>query len=113
MILWFCVASEIWVISNKFLYIIHQIFGNIRGKRIAVVIDISDANAGFGRLTAFQESLVVSVAINMNEIKSSFIKVLLQGVELWISSLDLDLNQVCYCMVSEIIYVSTLYLELH
>lgn len=39
---------------------IDQIFGNIRGKRIAVVVDISDANAGFGRLTAFQESLVVS-----------------------------------------------------
>lgn len=35
-----------------------RIFGNIRGKRIAVVVDISDANAGFGRLTAFQESLV-------------------------------------------------------
>lgn len=41
---------------------IDQIFGNIRGKRIAVVVDISDANAGFGRLTAFQESLVVSTS---------------------------------------------------
>jgi hypothetical protein len=49
--------------------IIHQIFGNIRGKRIAVVVDVSDANAGFGRLTAFQESLVVSESKEKDEIK--------------------------------------------
>lgn len=59
---WFSI--KVWHISlNILVHVlssIEQIFGNIRGKRIAVVVDISDANAGFGRLTAFQESLVVS-----------------------------------------------------
>lgn len=57
---WFSI--KVWHISLNILVLssIEQIFGNIRGKRIAVVVDISDANAGFGRLTAFQESLVVS-----------------------------------------------------
>lgn len=57
-------SIKVWHISlNILVHVlssIEQIFGNIRGKRIAVVVDISDANAGFGRLTAFQESLVVS-----------------------------------------------------
>lgn len=35
-----------------------RVFGNIRGKRVAILVDTSDANAGFGRLTTFQESLI-------------------------------------------------------
>ncbi|CAG2240359.1 von Willebrand factor A domain-containing protein 3A [Mytilus edulis] len=35
-----------------------RIFGNLRAKRLAVVVDMSDANAGFGRLQTLQENLV-------------------------------------------------------
>ncbi|XP_064617094.1 von Willebrand factor A domain-containing protein 3A-like [Liolophura sinensis] len=35
-----------------------RVFGNIKGDKVAVVIDTSDANCGFGRLTTFQESLI-------------------------------------------------------
>lgn len=35
-----------------------RVFGNIKGDRCVVCVDTSDANTGFGRLTAFQESLI-------------------------------------------------------
>ncbi|CAH1794480.1 unnamed protein product [Owenia fusiformis] len=35
-----------------------RVFGLVKGSRVAVCIDTSDANCGFGRLTAFQESLL-------------------------------------------------------
>ncbi|KAH3861547.1 hypothetical protein DPMN_024479, partial [Dreissena polymorpha] len=35
-----------------------RIFGNVKGERCVVCVDTSDANTGFGRLTAFQESLI-------------------------------------------------------
>ena len=34
-------------------------FGVVKGARIAVIVDTSDANTNFGRLTSFQESLGV------------------------------------------------------
>ena len=38
-----------------------QNFGHIQGERIAMCLDVSDANMGFGRQSAFQESLIVSL----------------------------------------------------
>ncbi|KAL4240557.1 Von Willebrand factor A [Mactra antiquata] len=35
-----------------------RVFGNIKGERCVICVDTSDANTGFGRLTAFQESLI-------------------------------------------------------
>ncbi|XP_035826258.1 von Willebrand factor A domain-containing protein 3A isoform X2 [Aplysia californica] len=35
-----------------------RIFGHLMGKRVAICVDTSDANMGFGRQTAFQESLL-------------------------------------------------------
>ncbi|XP_059162068.1 von Willebrand factor A domain-containing protein 3A-like [Physella acuta] len=35
-----------------------RMFGNVMGKRVALCVDTSDANLGFGRQTAFQESLL-------------------------------------------------------
>ena len=37
-----------------------QLFGLTKGSKVAVIIDASDANLGFGRQGAFSESLVVS-----------------------------------------------------
>ena len=34
-------------------------FGLIKRSRVGVLIDVSDANCGFGRLTHFQEALMV------------------------------------------------------
>ena len=46
------------------LKLLFQVFGNIRGERCVICIDTSDANTGFGRLTAFQESLIVNNLFN-------------------------------------------------
>ncbi|XP_067671399.1 von Willebrand factor A domain-containing protein 3A-like [Haliotis asinina] len=35
-----------------------RMFGHIQGERVAVCLDVSNANMGFGRQTAFQESLM-------------------------------------------------------
>ncbi|WAQ95334.1 VWA3A-like protein [Mya arenaria] len=35
-----------------------RVFGNVKGGRVVVCVDSSDANTGFGRLTALQESLI-------------------------------------------------------
>lgn len=35
-------------------------FGLIKGSSVAVLVDASDVNSGFGRLTTFKESLLVS-----------------------------------------------------
>ncbi|XP_076458970.1 von Willebrand factor A domain-containing protein 3A-like isoform X2 [Babylonia areolata] len=35
-----------------------RVFGHVKGERVAVIIDCSDANMGFGRQTALQESLI-------------------------------------------------------
>ncbi|XP_060556889.1 von Willebrand factor A domain-containing protein 3A-like [Ruditapes philippinarum] len=35
-----------------------RVFGNVKGERCVLCVDTSDANTGFGRLTAFQESLI-------------------------------------------------------
>ncbi|KAL5018508.1 hypothetical protein ScPMuIL_004230 [Solemya velum] len=35
-----------------------RVFGNVKGKRVAVCVDTSDANTGFGRLTTLQELLI-------------------------------------------------------
>ena len=35
-------------------------FGHLMGQRIAVCVDTSDANMGFGRQTALQEALLVN-----------------------------------------------------
>ncbi|KAL8584268.1 hypothetical protein ACOMHN_034953 [Nucella lapillus] len=35
-----------------------RVFGHVKGERVAVIIDSSDANLGFGRQTAMQESLI-------------------------------------------------------
>lgn len=35
-----------------------KLFGVVKGKRVAIVVDASDANLGFGRLQSFQESLL-------------------------------------------------------
>ena len=37
----------------------------VKGTRVAVLVDVSDANCGFGRLTNFQEALVVSIIVHM------------------------------------------------
>ncbi len=38
-----------------------QMFGLVKGSRIGVAVDTSDANCGFGRLTSFQEALGVRI----------------------------------------------------
>jgi hypothetical protein len=44
-----------------------RVFGHVKGERVAVCIDSSDANLGFGRQTALQESLIVSkIDINIS-----------------------------------------------
>ncbi|XP_041363576.1 von Willebrand factor A domain-containing protein 3A-like [Gigantopelta aegis] len=35
-----------------------RMFGHLKGDRVALCVDVSDANMGFGRQTAFQESLL-------------------------------------------------------
>ena len=35
-------------------------FGVVKGRKVAVIVDTSDATSGFGRLTSFQEALGVS-----------------------------------------------------
>jgi len=36
-----------------------KLFGLVKGERVGVLIDSSDANTGFGRLQDFQQSLLV------------------------------------------------------
>ncbi|KAK3089710.1 hypothetical protein FSP39_005810 [Pinctada imbricata] len=50
-----------------------RVFGNIRGGRVAVLVDTSDANAGFGRLTAFQESLIHLLDEQMSRRKTLYL----------------------------------------
>ena len=37
-----------------------QSFGLVKGQNVALLVDASDANCGYGRLKLFQESLQVS-----------------------------------------------------
>ena len=48
------------VIGFSFRIVVFQLFGLVKGSRVAVIIDASEANLGFGRQGAFSESLVVS-----------------------------------------------------
>ena len=50
----------VYFIDNTYYIYIYQVFGNVKGERCVLCVDTSDANTGFGRLTAFQESLIVS-----------------------------------------------------
>jgi len=43
-------------------FVSYQIFGLIKGQRIAMLVDCSDANFGFGRVSGFQDSLLVREA---------------------------------------------------
>ena len=42
-------------------------FGVVKGSRVAVIVDTSDASSGFGRLTSFQEALGVSSLVALKE----------------------------------------------
>ena len=46
--------------AKALFYFLLQYFGLVKGSRVGVMIDTSDSNCGFGRLSSFQEALTVS-----------------------------------------------------
>lgn len=47
--------------TNRIKWLLHgsrRTFGLVKGSKVAVMVDASEANTGFGRLTAFRESLL-------------------------------------------------------
>lgn len=50
----------IWTGITSNIKIVFQLFGLVKGDRVGVLMDSSDANTGFGRLQDFQQALLVS-----------------------------------------------------
>ncbi|XP_052071945.1 von Willebrand factor A domain-containing protein 3A-like isoform X3 [Mytilus californianus] len=70
-----------------------RIFGNLRAKRLAVVVDMSDANAGFGRLQTLQENLVHLLDEQLSKATSVYLMSFGTDVDpLWPVSRDVNIR---------------------
>ncbi|KAK2189215.1 hypothetical protein NP493_113g03015 [Ridgeia piscesae] len=68
-----------------------RVFGLIKRSRVGVLIDVSDANCGFGRLTHFQEALMHLVDEQMAEMKSMYLVAFGSDLSpLWANSMDIN-----------------------
>ena len=50
-------------LKSFFVYKI-QAFGLVKGQNVALLVDASDSNCGYGRLQLFQESLSVDIILS-------------------------------------------------
>ncbi|KAI0236056.1 von Willebrand factor A domain-containing protein 3A [Lamellibrachia satsuma] len=68
-----------------------RVFGLIKRSRVGVLIDTSDANCGFGRLTHFQDSLMHLIDEQMAVMKSMYLVSFGSSLSpLWANSMDIN-----------------------
>uniref|UniRef100_H2YZH3 VWFA domain-containing protein n=1 Tax=Ciona savignyi TaxID=51511 RepID=H2YZH3_CIOSA len=72
-----------------------KLFGLVKGDRVGVLIDSSDANTGFGRLQDFQQSLLHLMDEQLKTKKSLFMLSFGSELEcLWNNAMDLNLRTI-------------------
>ena len=74
----FLLDYNLWNSQKVDISVNFQVFGLIKGTKIAVILDTSDANCGFGRLAEFQDSLLVYYIIL--QLRQMFMKINLLNI---------------------------------